>query len=136
MAATIIREGEEGTLPTEIQKVIWDNAVEFEKKFQSWWYLVNFTYDSSNSAVTAFLLTIHNASVYTIYQIIALGLNHNGAALYPIEHRVLAQQKGNKWQAIEVNACIIREQGLICGSNTIKKLRTFVFAQNKIFAIL
>lgn len=33
MVATIIREGEEGTLPTEIWKVIWDNAIEFEKKF-------------------------------------------------------------------------------------------------------
>lgn len=31
MAAAIIREGEEGTLPTEIRKVIWDNAIEFEE---------------------------------------------------------------------------------------------------------
>ncbi|KAK4832916.1 hypothetical protein QYF61_026559 [Mycteria americana] len=36
MVAAIIREGEEGTLPTEIQKVIWDNATKFEKEFQSW----------------------------------------------------------------------------------------------------
>ncbi|PKU38264.1 hypothetical protein llap_11435 [Limosa lapponica baueri] len=27
----VIREGEEGTLPTKIRKVIWDNAIEFEK---------------------------------------------------------------------------------------------------------
>ncbi|XP_074424308.1 uncharacterized protein LOC141735521 [Larus michahellis] len=33
--AAIVREGEEGTLPTEIQKVIWDNATEFEREFQS-----------------------------------------------------------------------------------------------------
>lgn len=59
--------------------------------------------------------------VYIIYQTIALGLNHNGAALYPIEHRVQARQKGNKWQTVEVNACIMREQqGFICESNTIK----------------
>ncbi|KAK4806952.1 hypothetical protein QYF61_027319 [Mycteria americana] len=87
MVAAIIREGEEGTLPTEIQKVIWDNATEFEKEFQSWWYLVNFTYDPISNKTTAFVLTIHNALVYTIYPIIALGLNHNGTVLYPLEHR-------------------------------------------------
>ena len=96
MVAAIIREGEEGTLPTEIRKVIWDNATEFEKEFQSWWYLVNFTYDPISTKATAFVLTIRNASTYTIYPIIALGLNHNGAILYPLEHRVWAQRNGNK----------------------------------------
>ena len=76
--AAIIREGEDGTLPTEIRKIIWDNAIEFERKFQSWWYLVNFTYDHTESKVPAFVLMIRNASVYIIYQIIALGLNHHG----------------------------------------------------------
>ncbi|KAK4810466.1 hypothetical protein QYF61_004246 [Mycteria americana] len=121
MVAAIIREGEEGTLPTEIRKVIWDNATKFEKEFQSWWYLVNFTYDPINNKATAFVLTIHNASVYTIYPIIALGLNHDGTILYPLEHRVWAQQNGNKWQTVDVNACVVREQqGFICESNTIK----------------
>ncbi|XP_076185054.1 uncharacterized protein LOC143156043 [Aptenodytes patagonicus] len=121
MVAAIIREGEEGTLPTEIRKVIWDNATKFEKEFQSWWYLVNFTYDPINNKATAFVLTIHNASVYTIYPIIALGLNHNGAILYPLEHRVWAQQNGNKWQTVDVSTCVVREkQGFICESNTIK----------------
>jgi len=88
MTAAIISEGEKGTLPTEIRKVIWDNAIDFEKKFQSWWYLVNFTYDP-----TAFVLTIQNASVYTIYQIIALGLNHNGTVLYPIDRLSVGQKR-------------------------------------------
>ncbi|KAK4811065.1 hypothetical protein QYF61_016351 [Mycteria americana] len=93
----------------------------FEKEFQSWWYLANFTYDPINNKATAFVLTIHNASVYTIYPIIALGLNHNGTILYPLEHRVWAQQNGNKWQTVDVNACVVREQqGFICESNTIK----------------
>lgn len=61
--AAITREGDEDTLPTEIQKVIWDNATQCEKDFQSCWYLVNFIYDPTNSKATAFVLTIHDASV-------------------------------------------------------------------------
>ncbi|XP_074875776.1 uncharacterized protein LOC142026553 [Buteo buteo] len=119
--AAIVREGEEGTLPTEIQKVIWDNATKFEREFQSWWCLVNFTYDPTNNKATAFVLTIRNASVYTIYPIVALGLNHHGTVLYPLEHRVWARQNGNKWQTVDVDACVVQEQqGFICESNTIK----------------
>ncbi|XP_075346023.1 uncharacterized protein LOC142403694 [Mycteria americana] len=114
--AAIVREGEEGTLPTEIQKVIWDNVTEFEKRFQSWCCLVNFTYDRSDTEATAFVLTIRNASVYTIYPIIALGLNRSGTVLCPLEHRVW-----NKWQTIDVDACVAWEhQGFICDRNTIK----------------
>ncbi|KAK4807908.1 hypothetical protein QYF61_011773 [Mycteria americana] len=116
-----IWEGEEGTLPTEIRKVIWDNATEFEKEFQSWWYPVNFTYDPTDGKATAFVLTIRNASVYAIYPIIALGLNPNGAMRYPLEHRVRAQQNGNKWQTLDVNARVVQEQqGFICESNALK----------------
>ncbi|KAK4818868.1 hypothetical protein QYF61_021073 [Mycteria americana] len=103
--------------------VIWDNATKFEKEFQSWWYLVNyFTYDPINNKATAFVLTIHNASKYTIYPIrIVLGLNHNGTIFCPLEHRVWAQRNRNKWQTVDVNACIVWEQqGFICESNTIK----------------
>ena len=95
--AAIVKEGEGGTLSTEIRKVTWDNTTKFEREFQSWWHLVNFTYNPTNSKATAFVLTIRNASVYTIYPIIALGLNHHGTVLYPLEHRVWAQQNGNKW---------------------------------------
>ncbi|XP_076212573.1 LOW QUALITY PROTEIN: uncharacterized protein LOC143169181 [Aptenodytes patagonicus] len=117
MVAAIIREGEEGTLPTEIQKVVWDNATKFEKEFQSWWYSVNFTYDPINNKATAFVLTIHNASAYTIYPTIALGLNHNGAILYSLEHREWAQRNGNKWQTVDVSTCVVWEQqGFICES--------------------
>jgi len=89
--AAIIREGEGVTLPTEIQKVIWDNTNRFEREFQSWWHLVNFTYNSFDNKATAFVLTIHNASVYAIYSIVVLGLNHS-ESLYPLENRVWAQQ--------------------------------------------
>ncbi|XP_071884738.1 uncharacterized protein [Anas platyrhynchos] len=121
VAAAIIREGEGGTLPTEIRKLIWDNASEFEKEFQAWWQLVNFTHYSENDKIVAFILTISNATVYNVYPIIALGLNHNGTILYPKEHKVWAHQKGGKWQTIDVNACIVREQkGFICESNTLE----------------
>jgi len=79
-----IREGEENTLPTEIKKVIWDNAATFEKEIQSWWYLVTFTCDPINNQVTDFVFTIHNISVYAVYQIIGLELNHNGDILCPL----------------------------------------------------
>ncbi|XP_068521809.1 uncharacterized protein [Anas acuta] len=121
VAAAIIREGEGGTLPTEIQKLIWDNASEFEKEFQAWWQLVNFTHYAENDKIVAFILTVSNATIYNVYPIIALGLNHNGTILYPKEHKVWAHQKGGKWQTIDVNACIVREQkGFICESNTLE----------------
>jgi len=94
--AAIIREGEEGTLPTKIQNILWDNTIDFEKRFQSWWNLLNFTYDLIESKATAFVLTIGNALLYTIYSVIVLGLNHNGTVLYPFEHRVWAKKNGDK----------------------------------------
>jgi len=42
MTAAIVREGEQGILPLEIRKVIWENATQFKKNFQSWWKLLNF----------------------------------------------------------------------------------------------
>jgi len=60
---------------------------------------------------------------YTLYihQVIVLGLNHHATILCPLEHRVWAQKKGNKWQTVYVDACIVQEQqGFICVSNTIK----------------
>ncbi|XP_042723792.1 LOW QUALITY PROTEIN: uncharacterized protein LOC122177989 [Lagopus leucura] len=121
MAATIVREGEDGTMPTEIRKMVWDNANKFERKFQSWWHLVNFTYDPVTNYVVAFVLTISNASVYTAHPIIALGLNHDGIILYPTEHRVWALRKEGKWQTADVSSCAVREQqGFICESNTLE----------------
>lgn len=89
---------------------MWDNATKFEKEFQSWWYLVNFTYDPINNRATAFVLTIHETSVYTIYPIVELGLNHNRTVLYPLENRVWAQQIGNKWQTVDIGTCVARDQ--------------------------
>ncbi|XP_075625630.1 LOW QUALITY PROTEIN: uncharacterized protein LOC142604244 [Balearica regulorum gibbericeps] len=121
VASAIIREGEEGVLPSEVRKVIWDNANEFEKEFQFWWQLVNFTYNPTNHSATAFVLTIRNASVHTIYPVIALGLNKNGTILYPIEHKVWAQKKGDTWQTVDVDACTVHEQqGFICESNIVQ----------------
>uniref|UniRef100_A0A8D2P6W1 Envelope glycoprotein n=1 Tax=Zosterops lateralis melanops TaxID=1220523 RepID=A0A8D2P6W1_ZOSLA len=120
VVASIIREGEEGIFPTEIQKIVWDNANYFEREFQSWWKLVNFTYNPNTNTVTAFVLTISNASVHLIFPIIALGINHDGAILYPSKHREWARQTGEKWQTINLESCIVREhQGFICESNAI-----------------
>ncbi|XP_077645678.1 uncharacterized protein LOC144247889 [Lonchura striata] len=120
VAASIIREGEEGTFPTEIRKIVWDSATDFEKDFQSWWNLVNFTYDPTTNLATAFVLTIRNASVHSIFPIIALGLNHDGATLYPSEHREWARQIDDKWQTVNLESCIVREQqGFICEGNAI-----------------
>ena len=134
VAAAIIREGEGGTLPTEIRKLIWDNASEFEKEFQAWWQLVNFTYYAESDKIIAFILTISNATVYNVYPNIALGLSHNGTILYPKERKVWAHQKGGKWQTIDVYACIVCEQkGFICESST---LEAQDFTLDKIFATL
>lgn len=76
MTAPVRRECEEGTLPVEIQKVFWDNIVQFENKSQSWWYLDNSTYDPICSTATVFVSPSHSTSVYRIYLVIALGLNH------------------------------------------------------------
>lgn len=75
VAASILREVEEGTFPTEIQKIIWDSATDFEREFQSWWNLVNFTYDPISNTATVFVLTMHNASEHLIFPVIALELN-------------------------------------------------------------
>ncbi|XP_053789591.1 uncharacterized protein LOC128783033 isoform X3 [Vidua chalybeata] len=120
VAASIIREGEEGTFPTEIRKIVWDSATDFERDFQSWWNLVNFTYDPNTNTATAFVLTISNASVHLIFPIIALGLNHDGATFYPSEHREWARQINDKWQTVNLESCTIREQlGFICEGNAI-----------------
>lgn len=58
--------------------------------------LVNFTYNPVTSMVTAFVLTVHNASVSLIHPIVALGLNHEGSVLYPSEHRMWAQEVEGK----------------------------------------
>lgn len=84
--STLIKKGESGTLSKEFQKIIWDKANDFEKRFQSWWNLVNFAYDPMQDSITAFVMTIAQASVCTIYPIIALGINHNESVLYPTEH--------------------------------------------------
>lgn len=89
-AALIIREGGEGEFPVEIRKVVWDNAIDSERKFQSWWTVVNFTYDPASNVATAFVPTICNAAVYVIHPIDALGPNHERTVLYPSDHRAQA----------------------------------------------
>lgn len=102
-----VREGDEGTLPTENQKIIRDNAVEFEREFQSWWHLVNFTCNPIECKAKALALTKSNGLEHGIYSAIALGLNHHGTILYPLEHRVWAQQNKNKGQTVDGNACVV-----------------------------
>nr|XP_054508822.1 uncharacterized protein LOC129133220 [Agelaius phoeniceus]XP_054508823.1 uncharacterized protein LOC129133220 [Agelaius phoeniceus]XP_054508824.1 uncharacterized protein LOC129133220 [Agelaius phoeniceus]XP_054508825.1 uncharacterized protein LOC129133220 [Agelaius phoeniceus]XP_054508826.1 uncharacterized protein LOC129133220 [Agelaius phoeniceus]XP_054508828.1 uncharacterized protein LOC129133220 [Agelaius phoeniceus]XP_054508829.1 uncharacterized protein LOC129133220 [Agelaius phoeniceu len=119
-AALIIWEGGEGNFPAEIWKVVWDNAINFERKFQSWWTMVNFTSDPASNVATAFVLTIRNATVYIIHPVIALGLNNEKTVLYPSEHRVWARKVNEKWKTVNLESCITREQlGFICESSTI-----------------
>ena len=121
VATSIIKEDEEGTLPTEIRRIIWDSTTDFERKLQSWWNLVNFTYDPITNTATAFVLTVHNTTIYQIYPVISLKLNHNGTILYPSEHRVWARKVNKKWQTVNLEPCIVRgQQGIICEGNAIE----------------
>ncbi|XP_053789324.1 uncharacterized protein LOC128782859 [Vidua chalybeata] len=119
-AALIIREGSEGVFPTEVRRVVWDNATDFERDSQSWWTLVNFTYNPTTNTATAFVLTIRNAIIHTIHPIVALGISHEKSVLYPSEHRVWAWKNRGKWQTINLEPCIAWEQqGFICENNLI-----------------
>ena len=109
-AALIVREGSEGIFLAEVQKAVWDNADDFEKKFQSWWTLVNFTYDPNVNMATALVLTIRNATVSVIHPIIALGLNHEETVLCPSEHRTWARMENGRWQSVNLESCVTREQ--------------------------
>lgn len=116
--ALIIREGGKGVFPTEVRKVVWDSATDFERDFQSWWTMVNFTYNPTTNTATAFVLTIRNATVHAIHPIVALGLNHKESVLYPSEHRVWAWKIQGKWQTVNLELCIAQEQQeFICESN-------------------
>lgn len=100
ITVAIIQEGKEGTLTTEIRKVIWENGIQFEKDFQPWWYLVSFTYDCTSGKATAFPLTACSASVSTIHQMVALGLNHLGTK------SIRTQSMGlTKWEQIADCRC-------------------------------
>lgn len=119
-AALVKSEGSEGAFPIEIPKAVWDSATDLERKLQSWWTSVNFTYDPIANVATAFVLIIRNATIYVIHPIIALGLNHEGMVLYPSEHRVWAWMVDKRWQTVNLGSGITREQqGFVCESNTI-----------------
>ncbi|RMC21231.1 hypothetical protein DUI87_02089 [Hirundo rustica rustica] len=120
IVALVVREGNEGTFPIEIRKIVWDNASNLERKLQSWWTLVNFTYDPTTKIATTFVLTVRNATIYNIHPIIALGLNHEKTVLYPSEHRAWARIMNEKWQTVNLESCVTREQqGFICETNMI-----------------
>lgn len=52
-------------------------------------------YDPTDNKAIAFVLTIHSALECGVYQIIVLGLHHNGAIRLSV--RVQAQQNGDEW---------------------------------------
>jgi len=121
MTAAIVREGEQGILPLEIRKVIWENATEFEKNFQSWWKLLNFTYKPFNNIATAFVLTISEATVYDIYLIVALRIFLNETLVHLLEHENWARQSKNRWLTVNEEISITREhQGYICEGNSLQ----------------
>ncbi|XP_074667534.1 uncharacterized protein LOC141917847 [Strix aluco] len=119
--SNILREGEEGILPTEVRKVIWDKALHQERELQSWWKLVNFTYDSTTDKIIAFVLTIPKATQYKIYPITAIGLYQHGVVINPVGHKGWAWQHKGKWQTINTDLCTnMGHQGYICEGNTME----------------
>ncbi|OPJ70774.1 hypothetical protein AV530_017149 [Patagioenas fasciata monilis] len=71
---SILRDGDNGVLPTEIRKIVWDAATEKERQLQAWWRLVNFTHDQALNAVVAHVLTVAEARIEKVYPIVALGV--------------------------------------------------------------
>jgi len=98
--------------------------------------VLSFTYDPINNKAAAFVLTIHNASVYTMYPVIVLGLNHNGAILYPLE----TDYGPNETETIGKLLMLIHELYVnnkdLFMRVTPSKPKTFLLILNKIFVIL
>ncbi|NP_001159385.1 uncharacterized protein LOC422926 [Gallus gallus] len=119
--AGILRDGDNGILPTEIRKIVWDAATEKERQLQAWWRLVNFTHDQVLNSVIAHVLTVVEARIEKVYPIVALGINTNGSVVYPLDHRMWARVSDRKWQSVDLEACIL-EQGLgfICEDDALK----------------
>lgn len=121
VVAGILRDGDNGVLPTEIRKIVWDAATDKERQLQAWWRLVNFTHDQVLDAVIAFVLTVAEARIEKVYPIVALGVNTNGSVVYPLDHRMWARVSDKKWQSVDLEACILeRGLGFICEDDALK----------------
>ncbi|XP_074673093.1 uncharacterized protein LOC141920293 [Strix aluco] len=130
--SNILREGEEGILPMEIRKIIWDKALSQERELQSWWKMVNFTYDNVNDKITTYVLTLAKAAQYKIYPITAIGLYHKGTIISPVGHKGWAWQREGKWQTIDTELCTsLGHQGYICEGNTIEAQDMFLDTHQK-----
>ncbi|KAJ7403867.1 hypothetical protein WISP_148925 [Willisornis vidua] len=121
VVAGILRDGDNGVLPTEIRKIVWDAATEKERQLQAWWRLVNFTHDQALNVVIAHVLTVVEARVEKVYPIVALGVNTNGSVVYPLDHRMWVRVSDGKWQTVDLEACILeRGLGFICEDDALK----------------
>lgn len=121
VVAGILRDGDNGVLPTEIRKIVWDAATDKERQLQAWWRLVNFTHDQVLDAVIAYVLTVAEARIEKVYPIVALGVNTNGSVVYPLDHRMWARVSDKKWQSVDLEACILeRGLGFICEDDALK----------------
>lgn len=121
VVAGILRDGDNGVLPTEIRKIVWDAATDKERHLQAWWRLVNFTHDQVLDAVIAYVLTVAEARIEKVYPIVALGVNTNGSVVYPLDHRMWARVSDKKWQSVDLEACILeRGLGFICEDDALK----------------
>ncbi|XP_067153359.1 uncharacterized protein [Apteryx mantelli] len=121
VVAGILRDGDNGVLPTEIRKIVWDAATEKERQLQAWWRLVNFTHDQVLNAVIAYVLTVEDATIEKVYPIVALGINTNESVVYPLDHRMWARVSDKKWQTVDLEACILeRGLGFICEDDALK----------------
>ncbi|KAM4673958.1 uncharacterized protein AAGF69_002726 [Amazona ochrocephala] len=121
VVAGILRDGDNGILPTEIRKIVWDAATEKERQLQAWWRLVNFTHDQVLNAVITYVLTVTEARIEKVYPVVALGVNTNGSVVYPLDHRMWARVSDGKWQSVDLEACILeRGLGFICEDDALK----------------
>lgn len=119
VAAAIIREGETGLFPQEVGAIIARNhtTTDFEKTYQAWWKLVNFTYNPFQREITAFVLATEHAKVLDTFPVLSLGTIHQGVVVRLMGHNVWAKSnpKTQSCQTISIEASSPREQlGFIC----------------------
>ncbi|RMC21090.1 hypothetical protein DUI87_01947 [Hirundo rustica rustica] len=96
VAAAVIREGGEGIFPAEIRKIVWDNASDMERELQSWWVLVNFTYNLVTSPKTAPKRTFGSIT------------NDQGQNVFGLD--ITETPEGDKWPQLIVQQILDREQ--------------------------
>ncbi|KAJ7405423.1 hypothetical protein BTVI_69131 [Pitangus sulphuratus] len=137
VAAGILREGTSGILPQEVREVITRNSstIQFEKNYQAWWQLVNFTYNPQHEQIEAYVLTISAAKEKTIFPILTLEAIHQNVIVRPIDHNVWASydHTKKKWQSVSTEACTPKGQlGYICENAVVENADLCLDTENSV----